>query len=105
MRWLLVALAALVTAAVVGTIALGSGDSKSTRAVGQMTADVEVGVPDGVAATSVMAGGQENGAADAARRAVESTGRVVEAGFISRRDIIAEFTTPEFGAVLSDETS
>ena len=41
----------------------------------------------------------------AAIAVVARTGEVVAAGFISRRELIGSFTTPEFGPVLVDETS
>ena len=46
-----------------------------------------------------------DGARLAAIAVVARTGEVVAAGFISRRELIESFTTPEFGPVLVDETS
>ena len=46
-----------------------------------------------------------DGARHAAIQAVALTGEVVAAGFISRRDLIARFTTPDFGPRLADATS
>ncbi len=56
--------------------------------------------------TDVPAGAADvAGARAAAVAAVASTGEVVGAGFISRRDLIAAFTTEGFGPVLADVTS
>jgi hypothetical protein len=45
------------------------------------------------------------GAARAAVAAVGTTGDVATAGFISRRELIERFATPEFGSQLADMTS
>ena len=106
MRWLLVALAALVTVAVAGTIALRAAGSRTEPAAVPATARTDVAAPGNALDALEVAGNVAGqGAVEAARRAVESTGRVVAAGFISRRDLIASFTTPRFGPVLSDDTS
>src|SRR5262245_43220285 len=56
------------------------------------------------AARSGDEGGLE-AAREAGVRAVGLTGTVVQAGFISRRELIGSFTTADYGPRLADETS
>jgi hypothetical protein len=90
---------------VVSRVASGSAEPASSRARAQPAVD-EVNVAD---STTSVAGTVAASMLDGARRAavavVARTGEVVAAGFISRRELIESFTTPEFGPVLVDETS
>lgn len=107
MRRVAVPVAVLVTVAVVAVVMTrlaGSGESDS-----QATApSARVGSPAGMPRASQPTPSPDvdvEGARRAAADAVALTDEVVTAGLISRRDLIAGFTTAEFGGRLADETS
>src|SRR3954469_4712218 len=102
MRRIAVLAVALVVVATVGVLLTrGRGDGASP--------------PKPTTSSSVVAEGAESAAAErgrdveparrAAIQAVAMTGDVVRAGFISRRELIESFTTPDFGPTLAASTS
>jgi hypothetical protein len=95
-RRVTVTISALLALAVVGVVVPRSGGGgSSTPAVGSVPADAQ----------PAEASPAEPPPQDAATAAVASTGDVVDAGLISRRELIESFTTPAFGAELADLTS
>jgi hypothetical protein len=105
MRRLLVVVAVLVVLAIAGTL-LSRG---AHRTADRSAAAAAVRSPAGTANGGVTV--PESGFVDveAARRAavdaVSLTDEVVKAGFISRRDLVASFTTKAYGPTLAAETS
>lgn len=93
-------ISALVVVALVWVVVARPGHSDSHVAVdGSVPVAVPVAEPsDSEPATTLPP-------ADAAAAAVAATGDVVMAGLITRRDLIASFTTADFGPELADVTS
>jgi hypothetical protein len=77
-----------------------SSPAQAQRAVDEVNAADSTTEVEGTDAVTKL-----DGARLAAIAVVARTGEVVAAGFISRRELIESFTTPEFGPVLVDETS
>lgn len=101
------ALAGVMTVGVVvSRVASGSSPEPASSsaqvqpAVDQVNAAAPTTSVEGSAAVMKL-----DGARRAAIAVVARTGEVVAAGFISRRELIESFTTPNFGPVLVDETS
>lgn len=97
MRRLLLAIGACVVLLIAGVVfLLGSGSKSDTpRTPGR----AETPSSDGSTAPAVPS------PETAAATAVAMTGGVATAGFISRRELIKSFSTPEFGPTLADRTS
>jgi hypothetical protein len=105
MRRLTIAVGVLAAVAVVAVVLsrLGGDDSAASS---DTTGAARVESPvSGAAAGVSVAEVDVAGARRAAITAVALTDDVVTAGFISRRDLIAGFTTPTFGVELADATS
>ena len=77
-----------------------SSPAQAQPAVDQVNATDSTANVEGTVAVKKL-----DGARLAAIAVVARTGEVVAAGFISRRELIESFTTPEFGPALVDETS
>jgi hypothetical protein len=99
-----------ITALVLALVAVGAvvlarvGDSSASSnptSRARLETTVSGAVPSGGAVAKVDVAGARR----AAITAVALTDDVVTAGFISRRDLIAGFTTPTFGPRLADATS
>ncbi|MEP7114382.1 MAG: hypothetical protein ABI862_14040 [Ilumatobacteraceae bacterium] len=101
------ALAGVMTVGVlVSRVASGSSpEPASSPALAQPAVDEVNAVDSATRAGGTVAVTKLDGARLAAIAVVARTGEVVAAGFISRRELIESFTTPEFGHVLVDETS
>jgi hypothetical protein len=93
---------ALIAAGAVALSRAGHGDS-SASSNATSRGPVESPIPGAVGGS--VAEVDVAGARRAAITAVALTDDVVTAGFISRRDLIAGFTTPSFGSKLADATS
>jgi hypothetical protein len=94
--------AALVALAVGG--ALLTGLRRDTRDVGAERRTVVSPAP-GATTIEQVSGVDVSAARQAAVNAVALTDEVVEAGFISRRELVKSFATSNFAPVLADETS
>jgi hypothetical protein len=108
MRRVLLLFGALAVAAAVGVLVARSrsGGDGSTRTDSSARPAVPMARDDpGPVAGDGTLGADLAAARSSAIRAVALTGDVVRAGFISRRVLIASFTTPVFGPTLADKTS
>jgi hypothetical protein len=96
-------LCVVAVAAVGAVLARGRSDGSDSPGVLPVSTTAPSGVADGTG--DAAAGADPVAARDAATRAVARTGEVVQAGFISRRELIESFTTPGFAPSLARTTS
>jgi hypothetical protein len=98
------AVAAITVVAVAG-VALARGRSDGDAATGLVTTSVTVDQPTAGESGDPSAVVDLDSARAAAIRAVARTGEVAQAGFISRRELIESFSTPQFAPTLAQATS
>ena len=98
-------LAAIAAIATVVTRLASSNDRSSPTTTVAAPTPTGAGAQTSLPPTGLPAAVDVAGAQQAAMVAVGLTDEVVTAGFISRRDVIAGFTTNAFGPRLADQTS
>ena len=103
-RWFVIG-ASILAVLAIAIVVSRSGGGSSDAAASQRQPAHDGSVSSAAAAPDAEPVTDLDGATQAALTAVAATGDVATAGYISRRELIVSFATPEFGSKLADTTS